>query len=73
MDDDEDRKRLRKALLIAAAFAVVGVAGAYFSYQSDMDSLDFIRMTNATAGVELHLTLWSIAAVIVFFIYRNRK
>jgi hypothetical protein len=61
--------RRKKGILTGLIFLVWGIVGAFFVYQQDVNSLDFIRIMNATTYAILHAVLWGVAGASLIIWY----
>jgi len=57
-DSDTGITRQGKAIFLGVIFIAWGVIGAIWSYYSDTDSLDFIRMVDASQNAIVHAVIW---------------
>jgi hypothetical protein len=57
-DSDTGITRQGKAIFLGVIFVAWGVIGAIWSYYGDIDSLDFIRMLDASQNAIVHAVIW---------------
>jgi hypothetical protein len=57
-DSDTGITRHGKRIFIGVLFIAWGVIGAFWLYYSDTDSLDIIRMMDASENAIVHAVIW---------------
>jgi hypothetical protein len=57
-DTDTGITRQGKMIFVGVIFIVWGIIGALWSYYSDSDSFDLIRMLDASENAIVHAVIW---------------
>jgi|GEM_PF-4319824 len=57
-DSDTGITRQGKGIFVGVIFIAWGVIGAIWSYYNDTDSLDFVRMLDASRNAIVHAMIW---------------